>query len=481
MHAGATLSRRFTLLRPDSYDLPGAQRWIARDERLSGEVYVDLLRSSTPGVIRQAAVRAAQVRDLRFTRVLATGRELLGDSRVTYVATEAPTGVPLTRLINQRIVPAVVAAAIIGEAAHALQAAAKLGVHHGFLRSDAVHVADTGRVVLSGLATDGHLAFQADLADSPSEMADARALARLHLALVTGMVVEEATVTDLPVDLSPRAANLARATIAGNEPTTLAELSRIFSSADARVLRDVSHTMTSWPWVPGAEPAPLPPIARLGMDVALTSDTMHRSELIAGLALVKLHATPQLAATVQAGAVARLVPAPEVPDSVTTHPAGYTPATAEEVARFSAATRRAAARDADKELGLDTWETIATEQNRAAAPSVVQAVLEWLHRRWPRSVSLGTAVEQARHRAHRPAPLTTGPVLVAIFLALTLVAGIVSFEILTAPMNATTDEDVEPPSHYPEFTYSPEPLPSPSPEGEEAGTDQTDADAQGDD
>lgn len=475
MHAGATLGRRFTLLRPGDFDVPGAERWVARDERLSVNVYVDLVVSSAPGAVRQAAVRAAQVRDLRFTRVLATGREVLGNDRVTYVATEAPTGVPLTRLLNQRMVPSPIAAAIIGEATHALQSAAKLGVHHGLVRGEALYVADAGRVVIGGLATDGHLAFQADLGDSPSEMADARALARLHLTLVTGVGADEATVTDLPGDLTLRAANFARATIAGSEPTTLAEVARVFSSADSRVLRDLSQTMTMWPWVPGAEPAPLPPVARLGVDVSVSPDTMHRAELIAGLGLVGRFVTRDLADTVKAGAVVTLLPVPEVSGSSTDERPGHVPASAEEAARFSAATRRAAARDANKELGLDTWETIAAEQNRTIPPSVVQAVLEWLHRRWPRSVSLGAAAEQAKHRARSAAPLNTGPVLVSVFLALTIVAGIVAFEILTSPVGASTDDGVEPPSHYPEFTYSPEPLPSASPEGGEVADDQGDS------
>ena len=465
MHAGATLSRRFTLLRPGSYDVPGVERWVARDERRSVEVHVDLLTGSAPGEIREAAVRAAQVRDLRFARVLATGRETLGGSRVTYVATETPVALPLTVVLSQRIVPAPVAAAIISEAAHALKAAASLGVHHGFLRAEALHLVDTGRVVISGLGTDGALASQAGLSKKASQAADARALARLHLALVTGLDPDNVMVDDVPEDLSPRAADMARATISGQPPQTFDDVARALSPADSRVLRDVSHTLSSWAWIPGAEPAPLPPIARFGLDVSLGSDINHRAGLAAALVLVGLRTSDDLARTVQAGRTTSLVPAPQVEEASQHLDPGHVPVSEDEAARFSTSVRRAAARDAQKEMGLDTWHTIATEQNRTTPPSVVQAVLEWLHRRWPRSVALSTAAEQARHRARRPAPLRTGPVLVSIFLAITLVAGIVAFEVLIAPFGAGDEANVEPPSHYPEFTYSPEPLPSPSDEG----------------
>lgn len=476
MHAGALLSRRFTLLRPDAYDLPGVERWIARDERRSVEVHVDLVTTTTPGTIRQAAVRAAQVRDLRFTRVLATGREVLGGNRVTYVVTEAPRALSLAALLSQRIVPGHIAAAIIGEAGHALETAAAAGLHHGFLRPEVLHVVDTGRVIVSGLGTDGALAARARLGEEPSERADAGALARLYLALVTGRDAHDVTVGDLPEFLPPRAANMARATIAGDPPSSLAGILGALSPVDSRSLRDVSHTMTEWPWVPGAEPAPLPPAARLGLDVSLGQDTAQRAAQLATLGLVRVVATETLADTVQAGRAASLIPVPKPADPAEPAeplPAGYVPASKEEAARFSARTRRVAARNAEQELGLDTWERVVADQNRTTPPSFLQAVLEWLHRRWPRSVVLGTAAEQARHRAHRPAPLRTGPVLVSMFLGVIIVAGLVAFEILTAPIGAGDDDPGEPPSHYPEFTFSPEPEPEQSPSPDAAEGDQT--------
>lgn len=479
MHAGASLSRRFTLLRPYPYDLPGVDRWLARDERRSVEVHVDLVTVATPDAIRHVAVRAAQVRDIRFARVLATGREMLGGKRVTYIVTEAPQAVSLTDVLGQRIVPAHIAAAIIGEAAHALEAAAALSVHHGYVRPEAVHVLDTGRVIVSGLGTDGELAARAGLSKKASQKADAQALARLYVALVTGKDAAAATEEDLPEHLALRAANMARATIAGDPPGSLAAILAALGPVDSRGLRDLSHTMSDWPWAAGAEPAPLPPAARLGLDVSLDVSVPQRAAQLAALGLVPLIAADDVARTIQSGRTAWLIPAPHPAESHEP-PSDYVPATKEEAAEFSARIRRVAARDADQELGLDTWERVVADQNRTSPPSVVQAVFEWLHRRWPRSVAIGTAAEQARHRAHRPAPLRTGPVLVSMFLGVIIVAGIVAFEILTAPLGAGDDNPVEPPSHYPEFTFSPEPEPTTSPDAQTDGDNETEDQDNGD-
>ena len=83
MHQGATLGRRFTALRPEQHDVPGVERWVALDARRDVEVTVDVLTSLAPGAVRQAAVRAAQVRDARFARVLASGRETVGSDRAS--------------------------------------------------------------------------------------------------------------------------------------------------------------------------------------------------------------------------------------------------------------------------------------------------------------------------------------------------------------------------------------------------------------
>lgn len=474
MHAGASLNRRFTLLRPDAYDLPGAQRWLARDERRSVDVHVLLVTVSAPAAIHQAAVRASQVRDLRFTRILAAGRTVLGDTRVTYVVTEIPQALPVASLVGRRIVPGSVAAAIVGEAAHALQRAAATGVRHGFIRPAAVHILDSGRVVLSGLGVDGRLAVRAGLAQGLSERADAAALVRLYLELVTGIDTGEVTVADLPDTLPARAATMARSAIANNPPRTLAAVVAAVSPVDSRVLRHVSSSLTQWPWAPGAEPPALPPAARLGLDVSLAPQTAAHAARLAAYGQVRVIADAQLSRLVDGGLVGSLVEADAPVDRTSELPDTYVAASTEEAAEFSARIRRVAAREAHQELGLDTWERVVADQDRPPRPSVLQAVLEWLHRRRPGSVVLGTAAEQARHRAHRPGPLRAGPVVVSICVSLIIVAGIISIDILTEPIRSRDDAPVDPPSHYPEFTFSPEPQVSPSAETEPNGHEEAD-------
>lgn len=480
MHAGALLSRRFTLVRPHSHDLPGVERWIARDERRSREVYVDFFTTSKPADARSAAVRAAQVRDLRFTRVLATGREVLDGTRVTYAVTEIPQAVSVATLLGTRKVPPEVAAAIIGEAAHALEAATLAGIHHGHLRPGSIHILDTSRVLVSGLGTDGELALQAGLIDKTSQRADALALSRIYLALVTGLDADQVAVDDVPLTLPPRAADMARATIAGNSPASLTALVRALSPFDARVLRDVSHALLGWPWAPGAEPAPLPPAARLGLDVSLSPETIARAEQLSTFRLVGLIAAPDVTHAVHTGTAASLLAPPKPQTRADQLASEHVELTDEEAAQFSARVRRAAARESHQELGLDTWERVVADQNRTTPRSVVQAVLEWLHSRRPQSVTLEAAAEQARHLAQRPAPLRAGPILVSVFVGITLVAGLVAFEILTEPFKASDDTTVERPSHYPEFTFSPEPEPTTSPEPSPETDGQTEDDTASD-
>ncbi len=460
MFAGATLGRRFTFVRPDTSELPGSEQWIAQDQRQSLDVRVQIVTSSDPNAVRQAAVRAAQVRDVRFARVRASGRETVAGTRITYVVTEVPTGLALSTIVGRRIVSPPVAAAIVGEAARTLGVAARLGVHHGYLRPAALHIAPTGRVVISGLGTDGELATQAGLAKAPSEQADARALARLHLTLVTGLDPDEVTVGDLPTSLSLQAANLARSTIAGTGPQAVADVARAMGPADAGALRTLRTDVASLPAAPGVDLGPGPTGAALaGTSVAIAPATLALAQQLAAATTAVLTA-PSLADAIRAGRLDRAAMASIADPSDDDDNA--IPATAEEAAQYSARTRRVVARKSHEPLGLDTWNVIAAEQNRGTPPSVVQAVFEWLLRRRPSSVVLETAAEQARHRARREAPIRSGPVLISVFIAVTLVVTIVAWETLFTPLNPDGGQDADPLSPYPQFTFSPVPLPSPS-------------------
>ena len=454
MHEGATLGRRFTTLRSEPHDVPGVQRWVALDARRDVEVTVDVLTSLAPGAVRQAAVRAAQVRDARFARVLASGRENVGSERVTYVVTERPRGVRASDLAQERIVPPDVAAAMVGEAARALQAAAGQGIHHGYLRASALTITDAGRVVVSGLDADGELATQAGLGRGRTEQADAVALAHLFLALITGMDPEQVTVPDLPEDLTLGAANLARSAIAGRGPDTLAQVADALGPADAAALKALRGSVAHLPVVAHEEQRPEP------APISVSLEALTAAEREAQVAVAASVADP----VVSAELAAQHISAPELEPGAAVDRAQY--ATPREAAQFSQRTRKAVARHQDEPLALDTFEQINEEQNAGDDRSIAQAVLEFAQRHLPANAALDAAVERAQERAQRSGPINSGPLLVGVFVTALLIVGLVAFNSLTAPANRDGMSNREP--SYPDYTYSPAPLPSPSPSEENA-------------
>lgn len=453
MQAGATLGRRFTVLRDEPHDLPGVERWIAHDIRRDVEVTLDLLTSVAPSAVRKAAVRAAQVRDARFARVIASGRESVGGERVTYVVTERPHGVRVDSLAGERVVPVPVAASIVGEAARALQVASAQGVHHGYLRASSLTVTAAGRVVVAGLDADGELATQAGLGRGRTEESDATALAHLLLALMTGMDADQVTVPDLPPDLNLGAANLARAAIAGTGPETLAQVADALGPADASALRALRRSVASMEII--AHPEPTPPGGL--SQVAVDPTTLQAAQREAAAALAAGLATPTVASEVSASHIdtRELTAGPQ-------DRAQY--ATPEEAAQFSRRTRRAVERTSHEPLALDTFEEINEEQNAGDDRSVWQALLEWIQARAPQNAALDAAVERARDRAGRSGPLNTGPLLVGLALTTLVIIGLVALTNLTSAFEHDPDEFRDPSPGYPAVTFSPEPLPSPSPE-----------------
>lgn len=451
MQAGVTLARRFTMLRPLDHDLPGVERWVAHDDRRDIEVVVDLLVSIAPTAVRKAAVRAAQVRDARFARVLASGRESVGAERVTYVVTELPRGVPVAGLVGDRVVPPRVAASIVGEAARALQVASAQGIHHGYVRPSILTVTGAGRVVVAGLDADGELATQAGLGRGRTERADAQELGRVLLALITGMDPDQVTVGDLPAGLTPAFANLAREVVAGTGPATLAQVSGALGPADASALRRLRAMVAHMPQVAPEEP---PPTERSQPEtVHVDPTTLQAAEREAAAALAAGLATAEVAHEVETSSID--LPPPPAPD-------GARYATPEEAARFSKRTRQAVARTRDEPLGLDTFERFNERQNAGADRSMMQAMLEWVQARAPQSDALDAAVTRAQERARRTGPLNTGPLLVGLFVTGLVIVASIAYSSLTAPFEGDPDLVQDPRPGYPAITFSPAPLPSPS-------------------
>ncbi len=178
---GTLLAGRYRLDQPVATDLPGVERWLAQDQILDRPVTATVLRSGRVTQAQDGARRAALVTDPRLLRVLDVGEH----EGLAYVVTERARGRTLADLTARGPLPADQARTIVGEAAVALEAARRRGVHHLALRPSVVHVSPTG-VVVSGLGMDGELR-EHGLGDARSTTrADTVALVGLLYVALTG-------------------------------------------------------------------------------------------------------------------------------------------------------------------------------------------------------------------------------------------------------------------------------------------------------
>lgn len=179
---GTVLAGRYQLTDPRPCGLPGTTEWNATDQILVRPVVVRVFPAAGAGPALDAARRAALVTDPRLVRVLDVG----SDEGTGYVVTEQVSGPTLAQLVAREPLSADQARAVVGEAASALEAARRRGVHHLALRPSAVAVSDDGRVLVSGLALDATL-FARPRGDArTTSRTDATDLVRLAYAALTG-------------------------------------------------------------------------------------------------------------------------------------------------------------------------------------------------------------------------------------------------------------------------------------------------------
>jgi len=179
---GTVLAGRYRLDDQRATSLPGVEVWSAVDTILDRPVVVRVLDEAPAAPVLDSARRAALVTDPRLVRVLDVGaRDGLG-----YVVTEQVTGPTLAQLVRREPLSADQARAVVGEAAAALEAARRRGVHHLALRPSALSVAPDGRVLVSGLALDAVLLGRTAGDARSTSRTDAVDLVRLVYAALTG-------------------------------------------------------------------------------------------------------------------------------------------------------------------------------------------------------------------------------------------------------------------------------------------------------
>lgn len=448
MQAGDIIARRFRLVREEQYDVPGATRFVAHDARLHRAVTVDIVSSLAPTSVLRAARRAQTVRDRRLTRILAAGTERQGKDRHTYVVSERVAGVRLDELVGTVAFLPATACAIIGEASATLRAAERGGLRHGMIRARSLTVTPRGRVVISGLAVEHELASQAGVEHGRSERDDAVALARLYVTAVTAMDPDEVTAEDLPDDLPRPARALCEALLRGSGPVHLADVVKALGTGNTTVLKALVAEAPRlwWPTAPAlAEVA-----ADLAVDVATDAETTLAPE---GEAVVEPEAAPEGDASAD-GAVAtaldedRLVSEDEVEGDE--EPAD--PSSTRLRTRFGRAVD-----------DIDEFRDIVAAQDKDFEPSVMEAILERLHRRFPRSAPLADLAAAAHRRAQTVPPFNVGPLLVAVLIVAVFVAGVIGASMITRPIDLPFDGYNNPSQTYPEYTHGQ--TPSATPEG----------------
>jgi hypothetical protein len=424
---GQVLDGRFEALDAAEYDLPGVERQMGRDTRLSTTVYLDTVTSVAPTAVRRSALRAMSVRDPRLARIIAVQGGAA--STPTTIVSEPLPGVTLDAVLARRRLPEAKARAVVGEAARALAVASAAGVHHGWVRPACISIEASGRVTVSGVGVDGELALQAGLRRGKGEGADATALARVFLACVTGRDPDIATAADIPASTSDASRALCEKAIAGKELGSLAELTEALGAFDTRVLRGLPAGVDSLP------------LSLVGQGEAEQRRKRDRLD-----AARRAFAGPRVTGGVT---IARetLAKAEAEAEAVT----GSIPLVVRGVPAPVAAVQEEALEDLHDML---TFEQMVAEQAAGAKPTIPELFYERLHSRWPNSRRITARLERAHYRAVNGGPINAAPILMVLLVAGLVVVAISAITLLSGGIGGT-DGPGTGLSNYPSYTYRP--------------------------
>jgi putative peptidoglycan lipid II flippase len=165
LHPGDVLAGRYRI--EDLIgEVGGSQIWRAKDDVLNRSVGAQVLPASDPRAVAflDAARASTAVTDPRFLRVLDVSEDERGHA---YVVREWARAMSLASLLRQGPLDNRRAAAIVAEAASAIEAAHEVGRTHRRLDPSTVLVKDSGAVRIAGLGTDYALLGSAEVGDQP--------------------------------------------------------------------------------------------------------------------------------------------------------------------------------------------------------------------------------------------------------------------------------------------------------------------------
>ncbi|MDO4900728.1 lipid II flippase MurJ [Actinomyces sp.] len=277
-------SGRYELLSTMPTTLPRVVRHLGRDTILDRQVTVLMLTDATPHrrEVLEAATRAVLVDDARIQRVYD-----VETTAPSFIVTEPITGRTFSALVGQGL-RADQVRAIVGEAAQALDACSRRGLHHLNLSPDSVRVRPDGTVQVSGVGVEAAaLGLEARMTSDPlaPDRADARALVELLYFGLTGR-------------WPGKHAGLPAAPMAGGAPVPPSQIAatpdRVDAEIDQLVARtwgppenmpqsaaQVAHTLVPWDTssLSGLVSAPAPEPRQSATPEAPTSDSAAASTI----------------------------------------------------------------------------------------------------------------------------------------------------------------------------------------------------------
>ena len=425
MLSGKTIAHRFALAAPGGWHVPGATSWDAHDTRLDAPVTVLVADSGDPDSVLAALTRARGVRDPRLARVVDVGIADVpvdGDDaateRLAYVAVAVPPSPTAHVILESRILPASLARLLIRGAADALDAARAGGLSHGALSPGAIGVTSRGRVIVAGAGLLS--AFGADARGATA--ADARALAWLFARSILGLgdttgedagdarTAGEADAGDaLPDDLTKTERRLVKRALRGEFPSTVDELLAALGATDGATLSAIRTQLRKLAPVWGPEVVEVEPEAVAVED--LQRGHLERTDL------------------------------------------------EREEAREGAAHRGKAPPAGATQEEIEEWELehLLEEQEAEEIPTLAEAVLDLLHRRFPRSIRITRYLEAAHARALQGPKVNGTRWTVLALLAFLTILGFIAVQMFQAPFVPDFDLHNPPPQSYPSFTFTPSP------------------------
>jgi len=407
--SGMTIAHRYVLGAPGRWNVPGATAWDAHDTRLDVPVTILVADSGDPDSILAALTRARGVRDPRLARIVDVGIAEIpagGDEAATerraYVAVATPPEPTALAILGSRVLSASLARLLIRGTADALEAARAGGLAHGELSPGAIGITSRGRVIVAGAGLLS--AFGGDARGAAA--ADARSLAALFARAVLGLGdagEEEDEGATLPDDLAKSERRLVKHALRGQFPASVDELLAALGAPTGATLSAIRTQLRGLPRVQVPEAPVVEPEA---VEAEGVEADLERAEAREDVAY-----------------------GGEAP------PAG---ATQEEI---------------------EEWELdhLLEEQEAEEMPTLAEAVLDLLHRRFPRSIRITHYLEAAHARALQgPKVNGTKWTLLALLVFLAIL-GVIAVETFRAPFVPTFDLHNPPPQSYPSFTFSPSP------------------------